>query len=280
MVRDIISLVNNDVDDMLMLAFTDWMRGWGAAKRTVTDRAVVVRAFLRECPDVAQHTEEAVMRWIAERSGSAWTRSTYFTHFRSFYTWAVSAGVIDCSPLATTRRPRGAKPRPRPLTADESRRVLARATGDRRAWITLALYAGLRAHEVAKIRGEDIDGDTLYVRGKGGKDAMLPVHPEVAALARAYPRVGYWFPSASSATGHVSRHTVSTSTSRLFELCGIEGGLHRARHAYGTTLLRSGANIRVVQTLMRHESLATTAAYLAVDADEQAAAVAALSFAA
>ena len=50
---------------------------------------------------------------------------------------------------------------------------------------------------------------------------------------------------------------------------GIEGSLHRCRHTYATELLRAGANIRVVQTLMRHASLSSTQIYTAVDENER-----------
>jgi len=63
--------------------------------------------------------------------------------------------------------------------------------------------------------------------------------------------------------------TISTVTSRLFAANGIEGSIHRCRHTYATALLRSGVNIRVVQELMRHSSLASTQRYTAVDEDER-----------
>jgi integrase/recombinase XerD len=64
---------------------------------------------------------------------------------------------------------------------------------------------------------------------------------------------------------------------KLFASVGVEGSTHRARHAFGTNLLRKGANIRVVQELMRHESLATTAGYLRVEESERVEAIGALS---
>ena len=67
----------------------------------------------------------------------------------------------------------------------------------------------------------------------------------------------------------VTPTAVSLAVSNLFARLGIEGSLHRCRHTYGTRLLRSGANIRVVQTLMRHSNLTTTAKYTAVDESEQ-----------
>lgn len=62
---------------------------------------------------------------------------------------------------------------------------------------------------------------------------------------------------------------MSTLTSRLFAANGIEGSIHRMRHTFATRLLRAGVNIRVVQTLMRHRSLASTMIYTAVDEDER-----------
>jgi site-specific recombinase XerD len=136
------------------------------------------------------------------------------------------------------------------------------------AWLTLALYAGLRAHEIAKIRGEDVTEDTIYVRGKGGVDAQIPTHPVVWALALDRPRTGWWFPSSASTLGHVRSTSVSTETTKLFTANGIEGSIHRCRHTYATQLLRAGANIRVVQELMRHKSLSSTQIYTAVDEEE------------
>ena len=60
---------------------------------------------------------------------------------------------------------------------------------------------------------------------------------------------------------------------KLFTALGISGSIHRVRHVYGTRLLRAGVNIRVVQKLMRHSSLATTATYTAVDESEMRSAI-------
>jgi len=147
--------------------------------------------------------------------------------------------------------------------------VLAAATNaNMHAWLTLALYAGLRAHEIAKIRGEDVNEDQLWVFGKGGVGEYLPTHPAIWALAASRPRSGWWFPS-RSASGHVTSLAVSTRTSKLFSAHGIEGSIHRCRHTFATELLRAGVNVRVVQTLMRHASLASTMIYCAVDECER-----------
>jgi integrase len=135
--------------------------------------------------------------------------------------------------------------------------------------LMLGMLEGLRAHEVAKLHSDDVSAEGLWVRGKGGREAVLPTHPEILRLSE--ERSGYWFPGLGS--GHVQSDTVSLRISKLFASLGITGSFHRCRHYYGTSLLRAGVNLRVVQELMRHASLATTAAYLGVDENEKQAAI-------
>lgn len=143
--------------------------------------------------------------------------------------------------------------------------------------VHLAVYHGLRAHEIAKVRGEDIDlyAATLRVVGKGGTDDTVPLHPVVAADARAMPRLGWWFPSPRGGRPE-RRESVSAVISRAMKRADVAATGHQLRHWYGTALVRSGTDIRVAQTLMRHASLATTALYTAVDDTQQRDAVARL----
>jgi transcriptional regulator with XRE-family HTH domain len=115
-------------------------------------------------------------------------------------------------------------------------------------------------------------GAGLYVLGKGGKPALLPPHPLILAAGAQLPKRGWWFPSYGT-SGHVTSGAVTGATHRLFAAHGIEGSIHRCRHTYGTNLLRNGANLRVVQQLMRHSSLATTEIYTQVTNDALSAAI-------
>lgn len=254
--------------------FETWLRSWGASERTVECRVQVIRASLRIWGDPRTVTVSQLQAWLASPAFSnPWTRATYYTHARSFFEWMRRSGVRPMDPMLDMRRPPHPKGKPRPLEDDEVDRVLAVATGHCRAWVLLGLYAGLRAHEVVKIRGEEVTPRGIFVLGKGRKPAVLPTHPKIWDLAQEYPRTGWWFPSPVSESGHMARHTVSISVGRLFGSLGIEGSHHRLRHTYGTRLLRGGTNIRVVQEVMRHESLQTTAAYTAVDEEERMRAV-------
>lgn len=256
-------------------AYAQWLRSWGASERTVVARERLARSLLRRWGVEGFTTDNLQAFFASNPEWSAWTRSTYQAHLRDFCAWLTSSERIAADPMAGVRAQRRPKTLPRPLSEAEVERVLAVATGRVRDWILLALLAGLRAHEIAKLRGEDVTPEGIYVLGKGGKPEVIPTHPDLWAMAQRYPRHGYWFPGGDH--GHLTSSTVTNRVSELFHPLGIHGSIHRCRHVYGTRLLRAGVNIRVVQRLMRHSNLETTALYTAVDEDELRAAVSLLS---
>lgn len=252
--------------------YEDSMRSWNAADRTIRDRSRFAARLAEGWPDLQAVTTDDLRTFLADPTFSRWTRATYYNHLRSLFGWLVATGRVDVDPTTTLRRPPSPQPSPRPLSPLEARRALGAAGPDDYALLSLGMLAGLRAHEAAKIHSRDVSQTHLHVVGKGGREALLPTHPTLWTIAQ--ERDGYWFPSGS---GHLQALTVSLRVTRLFTGLGIEGSFHRCRHFYGTSLLRAGVNLRVVQELMRHSSLATTAAYLGVDPDEKTAAILALA---
>lgn len=258
----------------LVAAFVTYMTTRGLSPRTVDARAMFARARLREWGTYA--VDAALLdAYLAKYSGH--TRRTYHDHCQAFFSWLVETERLASNPLNALPRPPTPRPRPRPLAREDAARSLLGASGHLRAFLLLGRYAGLRAFEVAKFRGEDIDAESLYVLGKGAKEEVLPTHPVLWDLAQSYPRRGFWFPSDRAPEGHIGSHWVTVQVSRHFAGLGITGASHRNRHLYGTELLRAGANVRVVQELMRHSDLATTIRYLGVDEEEKVAAIRKLS---
>jgi integrase len=258
-----------------MDGFEPWLRANNCCEGTITGRLYVLADFARSNPAFPDVNAGQISNWLGRPDYAQWTRSTYFGHLRSYFAWAAAEGVIRDDPMVGMRWPKRRAGTPRPLTPEQVHQVLAAASPRMRAWLTLGLYAGLRAHEIAKIRGEDVDVDQLYVMGKGGFDAYLPTHPLVWAVAQTMPRTGWWFPCRDG-DDHTASKTISTLTTRLFKANNLTGSIHRCRHTYATELLRAGVNVRVVQTLMRHQSLASTMIYTAVDEVERRDAIALL----
>lgn len=262
------------VTEQLLDEYAEWMRSWSAADTTIKARVTLARARIKEW-GVEGFTTENIQAFLADPSFKTWTRSTYHAHFTDICAWLHATGRLAKDPMPEVRKPRRPKGKPRPLSEEEVSRVLSVVKGDPRTWLLLALLAGLRASEIARIRGEDVTEAGIFVHGKGDKAEVLPCHPDLWDVAQLYPRLGYWFPGNDD--GHLRPQHVSLVVGRLFDALGIEGSIHRARHVYGTRLLRAGVNIRTVQKLMRHANLDTTANYTAVDEDEMRLAITKLS---
>lgn len=259
--------------DQSISGYRSYLEARGLCANTVGQRVKFARSWLGQW-QTWELPGSAVAEWLSTYTG--WTRLTYHNHLTSLFAWLEDAGHIVENPMPLIKRPPTPRPRPRPLRERELGRALEVATYDTRAYLLLGYLAGLRAFEIAKFHGRDISRTGIRVIGKGGTDETIPTHPLLWELAQQYPRDGYWFPSPRDGRAHVGSWTVTNRIRRLFESLGIEGATHRARHTYGTVLLRNGANLRVVQELMRHASLSTTAAYLGVDDDERRAAIDAL----
>jgi site-specific recombinase XerD len=249
--------------------YGEWLRDHDLSPNTIGQRLSFLSRVVEEF-DPTTVTAGDLSDWLSQFSG--WTRRAYVYSLRSVMRFMVDTGQRADDPTVTLRVNPSPDVNPRPLTAAEERRLLARATGDEHAWVVLGLRAGLRCHETAKIAGEDVARDRIRILGKHGKVAWVPTHPDVWELAQRYPREGVWFPSYGS-RGHVTSKWVSARTSVLLQEIGADGSYHRLRATYATTLLREGANIKIVQKLMRHGSLASTEHYVDAAEDELTAAI-------
>lgn len=258
---------------MLLDRWTLWMKSQGLSDRTITERLSTVRHLLAHAgKDGLNLAPEDIQRYLA-RDMSPSTRATYHASIRAFTAWMQRAGERADNPSDQTPRPKRPKSRPRPVEDSQLAALLIAANRRRTVtYILLGAMAGLRVHEIAKIRGEDIDPYTgvLTVVGKGGKVAAIPLHDRLIQEASNYPSTGYWFPNYGrrATSPHVHGSAVSAAISRTMERAGFQGKPHQLRHFYGTELVRAGVNLRIVQELMRHESPATTAIYTRVDVDQ------------
>jgi len=255
----------------------------GHSDRTISSRAYTVkRLSLTVDPMVA--TRDDLTRWLSsltdKRTGQPAKRSsraTYRAQVRAFYSWLADSGRRGDDPSVGLPKPKAPRAVPRPLTPRQVEQLLAAcstaATRQTRAYVLLACFAGLRVHEIAKVRGEDVLGEVLRVQGKGGSDATVPLHPALAELAARMPERGWWFASPEG-DRPVSRVTVGQAISRAMRRAGVAGTPHACRHYYGTQVLSaSGGNLRVTQRAMRHADIRSTAIYTQVSDDTLRAAV-------
>ena len=166
------------------------------------------------------------------------------------------------------------------LSPEEIRRVLTLATSLKaRAMLSVAYGCGLRASEVTRLRVCDIDSDQMIIRvvqAKGRKDRNVMLPPEILDLLRQWwkarpkrrdagvpPQQRWLFPGRHG-------HLTTRQFGRLFKDATKAAGLRKAvslhslRHSFATHLLEDGKDIRLIQALLGHEKLDTTARYTRV----------------
>jgi site-specific recombinase XerD len=143
-----------------------------------------------------------------------------------------------------------------------------------RAALMLCYGAGLRISEAVKIRVGDIDSDRMMIRveeGKGGKDRYVALPQRLLKVLRCYWRAArpkdYFFPSWREGR-HMNQAALSVACRHAAERAGIAKRVtaHTLRHSFATHLLEQGTDTRVIQVLLGHSRIDTTARYTQVSA--------------
>jgi integrase/recombinase XerD len=184
-------------------------------------------------------------------------------------------GVTLGEAAVPERIPYAREPRKLPivLSADEVVRFLEAVSSLKsRAALTTAYAAGLRASEVAGLRVEDVDsgrGVILVRHGKGAKDRNVMLSPQLLGILRTYWRLArpetFLFPGRDDA--HSIDPTVLHAACRsAVKAAGLTKRvtLHTLRHSFATHLLENGTDIRIIQVLLGHNNLSSTARYTQV----------------
>ena len=243
---------------------------------------------------LGEATLSSVRSWLAKQGSLGQSRATLQRRaaaVRTFFRWAHQTGLIPADPAAKLRSPRTVRRLPPTLEQAEATEMMtaalaAAAESDgplalRDVAILETLYAtGIRVSELAGLDLDDLDTHrrTLRVLGKGRKERTVPIGgPALRALAVWLngPRQTLAGPEAGTAVflgaqgrridPRVVRRTVHQA------LRAVEGapdlGPHGLRHAMATHLLDGGADLRSVQEMLGHASLATTQIYTHVTDD-------------
>ena len=223
--------------------------------------------FLGRSPD--QASAEDLRRYqlhLASSGVAAPSLNATVTALRFFF--AVTLGRSEI----TERMPFVREPRKLPvvLSPEEVARFLEAAPGLKyRAALSVAYGAGLRANEVVSLKISDIDSTRLVIRveqGKGRKDRYVMLSPPLLELLRAYWKTarpqGWLFPGRDRVTP-LSTRQLNRACHFAAQAAGIDKrvSLHTLRHSFATHLLEQKVDIRVIQVLLGHKKIDTTALY-------------------
>lgn len=266
----------------LIEGYLDAEAGAGHSRVTIATRRGQLSQFAhgRQCtPD--QVTEAMLLRWLGHPDWSIETRRSRRNALVLFFRWAHRVGHLPANPAAELPVVRAAVPAPRPAPDAAWSAALAAADPRVRLMLRLAAEAGLRRAEIARVNTRDLTegagGWQLRVLGKGNKVRVLPITDELAAMIAAgaaghtpgAPAGGWLFPG-SDVGGHLTPAYVGKLMAGALP---NHWTAHTLRHRFATKAFRGSRNLRAVQTLLGHSSVATTERYTAVDADEVRAAM-------
>lgn len=253
--------------------FASFQKSKGLADTTVRNRDSILRTLAARSGRSLMDVDLYDLRdHLGRPSVAAGTRRTERGAMVAFFSFAHQDGLRSDNPALRLSPISAPKGQPRPFTNEQIDAMLASGAYRRtRAMILIGYYQGFRVSQIAAVHGHDIDLMTQTIRtvGKGSKEGVLPLHPIIAELAKHMPADDWWFPARSGRTGHVSGAAVTNLVTNAKKRAGIlDPNLtpHSLRHAFGTDLVESGVDIRVVQELMMHASLATTQIYTGVSA--------------
>jgi integrase/recombinase XerD len=246
----------------------------------------------RGVKDARKVDEHAVAAFVADLSSSthgdgkpyrATSVVRTLSAVRAFHRFLVREGQADRDPSTLVIRPKLPRSLPRPLPVNDVERLLAAPPGDTpaglrdRAVLETLYGAGLRVSELTGLDVDDVDLDEGSVRvfGKGGKERDVPLGRYGTEAIEAYLRRARptFATSRSRAAiflnqrgGRLTRQGVAGILTAATKRAGVTRRVtpHTLRHSFATHLLEGGADVRVVQELLGHASVATTQVYTLV----------------
>ena len=259
-------------------------------RRDLADYAAHAARRGADLVDIGPMDIRAYLDALAKRGMSAATAARRLSAIRQFHKFLLHDGVRGDDPTGVVEGPKKGRALPKILSEADVDRLLALARertlrqsrpGARLAALRLhalleVLYAtGLRVSELVGLPVSAARGErrALTVRGKGGRERMVPLTPAAGAAMAAYLAAakeagrdhrGPWLFPAAGDSGHLTRQAFARDLKGLAAEAGIATARispHVLRHAFASHLLQNGADLRVVQQLLGHADISTTQIY-------------------
>lgn len=255
----------------------------------VTGFIVFVNKHTGSCVDIAALaglTLADFRAWLAHEAArglDAASRARAVAAVRGLFRWMDREGLAANSAIGLLRTPRSSRRLPRPMAEIAAAGLLeSSGAAPQEVWIghrdkalfTLLYGAGLRLGEALGLDCGDILGrDAITVRGKGGKQRMVPLLPMVKGAVDAYLSACPWPEGTNRALfvgargGRLDPAVAERQMRRLRGSLGLPESAtpHALRHSFATHMLAGGADLRTLQDLLGHSSLSTTQNYTKVE---------------
>ncbi|PJE31928.1 integrase/recombinase XerC [Pseudooceanicola antarcticus] len=281
-------------------ALADWLEAQGALLDRADNTLTAYRGDLVDYLSFMSHhkggpqglgplkevTLSDMRAWMAHlRAGGCGPRSLArkLSAVKGFYRWLAEREGFDATAVLSARSPRYQRKLPRPLSEPDAAQMLEQlGEQDARDWVsardvavvTLLYGCGLRISEALGLSGADLPlGDSLRIRGKGGKERIVPLIAPARASVERYMALCPWPMEPDLPVfrgirgGPLPPQSIRKAMAQVRAQMGLPASAtpHAMRHSFATHLLNAGGDLRAIQELLGHASLSTTQAYTAVD---------------
>lgn len=224
--------------------------------------------------------------WMAHersRGVSASSLARAVSAVKSFTRWLSDTEGFDATAILSTRAPKTPKRLPRPVSPEAAKDIVENAGAQSdtpwiaardTAVITLLYGCGLRISEALSLTGSDAPlKDTLIIHGKGSKERLVPIIAPAQDAISTYIRLCPYPLDADKALfkgargGALGARHIQRITESIRHQLGLPSTAtpHALRHSFATHLLAAGGDLRTIQDLLGHASLATTQAYTEIE---------------
>lgn len=256
-----------------------WLRGAARSESTIRTRAEHIENLAQLHADPWDVTETDLMRWLSRADLAPATKRARRSSARAFYSWAARVGNVATDPARDLDPITQPRPLPRPTPTQVIRDAVTVADDRVQLALTIAAYAGLRRAEIAALHTRDLGETSIRVTGKGGRERLVPIHPELRGILDAEltrrrlgsdvgtgwghvipPADGWLFPGLDP-TKHLTPRWLGTLISRTL---GPGWTAHTLRHRFASQAYATQRDLRAVQELLGHSKPETTARYAAV----------------
>ncbi|WP_157014527.1 tyrosine recombinase XerC [Mesorhizobium xinjiangense] len=288
----------------LLAARQDWLAGLAGARRLAANTLEAyerdTRQFLQfltghrggppglsDIADLRAADLRAFLAWRRGDGAGARTLGRGLAAIRSFLRHLERQGVANAAGATALASPKQPKSLPRPLTAEDARRVVSNdeqtaeepwIAARNAAVLTLLYGCGLRISEALGLTPGLFDagaGETLRIAGKGGKTRLVPLLPVARQAVAEYRRLCPWRLESGTPLfrgargGPLAAAIVQREMRRLRSALDLPDSAtpHALRHSFATHLLGRGGDLRTIQELLGHASLSTTQVYTGVDTE-------------
>lgn len=291
-------MASNPVSHRLIDRFLEMMAAErGASRNTLDAYRRDLAAYAEDVPDLKTAGPDDIRRHLETLASLGLARSSAarkLSAIRQFHRFLHGDGLASDNPATAIDSPRAARPLPKMISqADvnalaDTARARVKAAKDRRRLKSLRLLAliellyatGLRVSELVGLTAQaaSAERDFILVKGKGGRERLVPVSATARAALDEYLGVlrqtgaagSKWLFPSSGAAGHLTRQHFALELKSLARQAGLDAAKlspHVLRHGFASHLLEGGADLRAVQQMLGHADISTTQIYTHVQAE-------------